>query len=484
VRPRKDARDGAPTFELVCGHRRWAAAELAGLGEIPAIARELSDAEALEVQIVENLQREGVHPLDEAEGFELLRARHKLDVARIAERVGRSVPYVYDRLRLTTLHADAVKAFRSGSILAGHAVLLARLRPADQKRALDPVTGGVFEEEMVLFSHLTEPSRLRDERSLKTRSLRELQGWIDQHVKLDVTREDLPQLFPDLSAQLVSAKEKAEKLIPIAHVSFIAPDARDSEKVHGSMSWRRADGKQKSKACEHSGLGVVVVGPGRGETLRVCIDRKCKVHFPETAKKARKHRTTETAEKSAERDKQAAAKRRAAEIEKAKTRKIWEAAIPEMRKTLAAAMPSATAIASGKLGEELIEEASGYGSKASQVMPRPKTADGLVRFLAYVLLESDLTKWNAEEDFAKIAAKYGLDVMKILAPFAARAGKPVAGVCLKCGCTEEAACDGGCTWANKEQTLCSKCAPSAAITKPAKKLKPVKRAANKKARGR
>ena len=146
-------------FELVAGERRFRAAALAGLQNVPSLVRDMTDAEVLEIQLVENLQRSDLHPLEEAEGYRQLVAA-KYDVARIAERVGRSPKYVYDRIKLLDLTKEAQQAFLEGEFTAGHAVILARLKPADQKRAMDTnERDGLFRTEGYLFTPEEEKAR-------------------------------------------------------------------------------------------------------------------------------------------------------------------------------------------------------------------------------------------------------------------------------------------------------------------------------------
>ena len=113
-------------FELVFGERRLMAAKLAGLAEIPATVRELSDEQVLEVQLIENLQREGLHELAEAEGYEQL---HQFGHAaeEIAEKVGKSRAYVYGRMKLLALCKEARTAFYDGKLNASTALFLARI---------------------------------------------------------------------------------------------------------------------------------------------------------------------------------------------------------------------------------------------------------------------------------------------------------------------------------------------------------------------
>lgn len=125
-------------FQIVCGHRRWQAARLADLARVPCIVRSLTDEACLEVMIVENLEREDVHPLDEAAGIERLRAAG-WDNAMIASKLGRSENWVAKRiglLKLTSKWRDLIlKGDKEMRVAEWPAVLLeeiARLSPAHQ----------------------------------------------------------------------------------------------------------------------------------------------------------------------------------------------------------------------------------------------------------------------------------------------------------------------------------------------------------------
>jgi ParB/RepB/Spo0J family partition protein len=130
VRPK----DGG--YELVAGERRWRASRIAGLDYLPCVIRELSDADTLKIQVIENLQREDVHPLDEADGYERLRRDAGYDVELIAQEVGRSPSYVYQRLRLQKLVPSARELLLKGDISVAHAVILARLEDELQFQVL------------------------------------------------------------------------------------------------------------------------------------------------------------------------------------------------------------------------------------------------------------------------------------------------------------------------------------------------------------
>lgn len=119
-------------FEIVAGERRYRAAKAAQLVDIPAIVRELTDAQALELQVIENNQRVDVHPLEEAEGYEALMSCARPDgtaysADEIAAKVGKSRSYVFGRLKLLQLGKASREAFHEGALDSSRALLLARI---------------------------------------------------------------------------------------------------------------------------------------------------------------------------------------------------------------------------------------------------------------------------------------------------------------------------------------------------------------------
>lgn len=122
-------------FELAAGHRRCRAARMLGLQHVPAIIKELTDREHLELLHLDNLQREDVDPLDEALGYEQLLAQG-YDVGGLALKLGRSVSYVAARLRLLTLGSAVREAMSRGYVKLSHAIELAKLPEATQREVL------------------------------------------------------------------------------------------------------------------------------------------------------------------------------------------------------------------------------------------------------------------------------------------------------------------------------------------------------------
>lgn len=111
----------APRYELIAGERRWRAAQQAGLMEIPAVVKEASDRDALEMALVENLQREDLNPLEVAEAYRALVEDFALTQEEVARRVGRQRSTVANHLRLLRLPAEVKQALESQAITMGHA---------------------------------------------------------------------------------------------------------------------------------------------------------------------------------------------------------------------------------------------------------------------------------------------------------------------------------------------------------------------------
>lgn len=121
-------------YELIAGERRWRAAQLAGLTEVPIVERVASDREVLELALVENLQRENLNPIEEALGYLQLASQFSLTQEDISARVGRSRAAVANALRLLKLPPAAQTALRDGRLSVGHAKVL--LGIADAKNQL------------------------------------------------------------------------------------------------------------------------------------------------------------------------------------------------------------------------------------------------------------------------------------------------------------------------------------------------------------
>jgi ParB family chromosome partitioning protein len=127
-------------YQLIVGERRWRAAKLAGLARIPAIIREATDAQSLELALVENLLREDLNPMEEAEAYQRLLAEFGWTQEELAQRVGRDRSSVANCIRLLKLPTLIQADLRAGRLTMGHArALLALASPADQLKLREEI---------------------------------------------------------------------------------------------------------------------------------------------------------------------------------------------------------------------------------------------------------------------------------------------------------------------------------------------------------
>jgi ParB family chromosome partitioning protein len=126
---------GNQQYELIAGERRWRAAQLAGLHEIPAIVKEIPDEAAIAMSLIENIQREDLNVMEEAEGLQRLIDEFEMSHLEVAEAIGRSRAAVTNLLRLLKLSPDVKTLVENGDIDAGHAKVLLALEGSEQSQA-------------------------------------------------------------------------------------------------------------------------------------------------------------------------------------------------------------------------------------------------------------------------------------------------------------------------------------------------------------
>ena len=114
-------------YQLVAGERRWRASRMAGLMEVPVVIRDLSDHEAMEIALIENLQRKDLNVIEEALGYQQLMEKYDMTQEKVAERVGKSRPAVANALRLLNLPEQVIDMVKTGEVTAGHARALLKL---------------------------------------------------------------------------------------------------------------------------------------------------------------------------------------------------------------------------------------------------------------------------------------------------------------------------------------------------------------------
>jgi ParB family chromosome partitioning protein len=304
------------TYQVVIGARRLRAAKIAELEAVPVRVVKLSDAEAIEAQVVENLQREDIHPLEEALGFRSLlelKEESTYTVASIAARAGKSEAYVYSRIRLTDLTPPVAEAFLNDKITTGHALLIAKLPAAQQQEALAASFRGMWTSEG--NSQVLIP-------------VRELAAWIESNIllELDATpfdkqdetlvsgagscvncpkrtgfnkllftdvRKDSctdPQCFrAKIDASVNKTLETKPQLVQISaawNSREGAPLGRN-QYVELEIKKPKANGAStklpaSQKPCDKMAEAIVMDGGKRGQIVKVCADPACRIHHPNT----------------------------------------------------------------------------------------------------------------------------------------------------------------------------------------------------------
>jgi len=210
-------------FEIVAGARRYRAAQLAGLETAPVRIVELTDSQALETSIVENLQRRDVHPLDEANGFAaLMRLEEpKYSIEQVAAKVGKAPAFILARLKLVELVPAVVEAFSQDEIGLGHALLLAKLQPAQQEEAL----AACYQEQ---YTNGSKAKRI-------LLPVRHLQQWIEHSILLELASAPFSKenaaLVPEAGACLDCSKRTGHNVLLFEGL-IRAPLFRDNSRGH------------------------------------------------------------------------------------------------------------------------------------------------------------------------------------------------------------------------------------------------------------
>jgi ParB family chromosome partitioning protein len=131
---------GGDAYEIVAGERRWRAAQMAQLHDVPVVVREMADAEALEIAIIENVQRADLNPIEEATAYDELITRFSRTQEQVAREVGKSRPHIANTLRLLKLPESVKALLREGKLTAGHARTL--LGAADPEARAKEILAG------------------------------------------------------------------------------------------------------------------------------------------------------------------------------------------------------------------------------------------------------------------------------------------------------------------------------------------------------
>lgn len=173
-------------YQIVAGERRWRAARMAGLTEVPAVVREMSDQQVMQLALIENLQREDLTALEEAQGYQTLMESYELTQEEIAKIVGKSRPAVANALRLLNLPQAVRELVAEGKLSAGHARTLLPIESAQDMLEMAQLTvkHGISVRELEkmvkkFLSHETEPASPRKK---KPRYFEEVELALNTHL--------------------------------------------------------------------------------------------------------------------------------------------------------------------------------------------------------------------------------------------------------------------------------------------------------------
>ena len=183
-------------YQIIAGERRWRAARIAGLSEVPVIVMEADDRKAAELAMIENLQREDLNPMEEAAGYQTLVETYHMTQEEAAKRVGKSRSAVANSMRLLSLSPAVRKLVEDGSLSAGHARALLTLNPSMQEStARSIIAGGLsVRQTEALVKRLTaekKPARTPDphEADYVAEAQRELTAQMGRSVKIVTGRK-------------------------------------------------------------------------------------------------------------------------------------------------------------------------------------------------------------------------------------------------------------------------------------------------------
>lgn len=173
-------------YQIIAGERRWRAARLANLSEVPAVVIEADDKKAMELALIENLQRQDLNPVEEALGYQSLIDEYGLTQEDAAKRVGKSRPAVANALRLLGLAQEVLEKLRKGELTAGHARAILQLKSEKkQQEAAQKIVAlglSVRQAEMLCKNMGKEPEVKKEPEALKVDYVAECEKQLSKHL--------------------------------------------------------------------------------------------------------------------------------------------------------------------------------------------------------------------------------------------------------------------------------------------------------------
>lgn len=356
VRPKDDA------FEIVAGARRFRALQMADQNETPVRVLELTDAQALEVQIIENSQRQDVHPYEEAAGYQRLLDLPGYDVAALSQKCGKSESHIYARLTLLQLITEVADAFQQDRITASHANLIARIPRHRQADAFEqcfrkdwqdkephllpakhlaswlnqniylPLTAAPFElADAVLFPEAGACLDCPKRSGFNTRLFSDvttdvcLDGACYQRkvsAFIQITLESKPEL-----ATVETEWRKPGESHPgaLSRQEFVAIKPKATKPAEDDEETGQDEADEPTATCSTTRDALVTHGAAKGRIIQICSDQSCPVHFPHVQREVEDE--SERIERDRQREEQQAERQRIAQKREATFRRIM-ASVP------------------------------------------------------------------------------------------------------------------------------------------------------------
>ena len=173
-------------YQIIAGERRWRAARLANLSEVPVVVMEADDKKAMELALIENLQRQDLNPVEEALGYQSLIEEYGLTQEDAAKRVGKSRPAVANSLRLLSLCPEVVEKLRTGDLTAGHARAVLQLKSEKkQQEAAQKITAlglSVRQAELLCRNMAKEPAPKKEPETFAVDYVAECEKSLSKHL--------------------------------------------------------------------------------------------------------------------------------------------------------------------------------------------------------------------------------------------------------------------------------------------------------------
>lgn len=495
--------DGDP--EVVYGHRRLHAARAAGLETIPAIVRELTDEEALEVAVIENCTRVDIDPLDEADAYKALLEQGKLGVEDLAAKVGKSKSHVYARLRLTELAPPVRKALVDDVLTVGAALLFARLTPARQVAAFKEVTkrhghdaqltASSIRYDLGRFNHALNdaPFAVKDLTLLaavgpcthcpkRSGAQHDLWGnpdgeaedlctdpdcW-DHKVANDWARREESAAADGVT--ILAAKDVFDQRGGMDRAYVVARDTPyEAHRLPRSKTWRQLVGKALKPS--------IVQHPETGATVEVYEAKAARKAIPDDIREVLFGRDTPASSARSSPTKHDPVDRR--KLNAMVDQRFGAAVVAAASKLTdtEALRLVATDLVGGYDADEAMV-AVGWDPKA-KVKPEARIkAASPEEIRSYVIVSNVLAGYGLdrpvlgvdrgvitkavekelrEQAKAETKVKKAAKKTKGRAAKATKGAKAKPGTCRICECTEQDACEGGCGWVDETKTLCTRC---------------------------